>query len=109
MDKREYNAAIDNFEMAIEQEQNNFYVYNNLSLCYIQLGNFSEARKYINQAIDLDPTVPYVYNNAGIIYENLQQYEEAAQNYERALKIDPNYKKAEINLERVQDKMPEEE
>src|SRR6056297_1453578 len=109
MDKREYKQAIDNFEMAIEQQKDNFYVYNNLSLSYIQLGNFSEARKYINEALSLNPTVPYVYNNAGIIYENLGQYKEAIDYYQKALEIDPNYKKAEVNLARVKDKMPEEE
>jgi len=95
--------------MAIEQQKDNFYVYNNLSLSYIQLGNFSEARKYINEALSLNPTVPYVYNNAGIIYENLGQYKEAIDYYQKALEIDSNYKKAEVNLARVKDKMPEEE
>lgn len=104
MDKREYNQAIENFEDALDKDQSNFYVYNNLSLSYIQLGNFKEARKYIDQAVELEPSVPYVYNNAGIIYENLQNYEQAVKLYEKALELDPEYKKAEVNIQRVKNK-----
>ena len=47
--KGEYQKAIDEFSIALEDCQDNAELYNNIALCYANLGDYEKAEKnYLN-------------------------------------------------------------
>ncbi len=61
-------------------------------------GAFDEAEFFLQQAIDLDPTLKRAFNSLGNLYYQREAYEQALAMYQEALAIDPDYIKARNNL-----------
>lgn len=69
-----------------------------LGILLAQQKKFSEALKYIQQAVTLDPQQPTYENSLGNVYKNLNQLPEAITHYQKALTSQPNYAVALNNL-----------
>ncbi|MFK7949247.1 MAG: tetratricopeptide repeat protein [Saprospiraceae bacterium] len=54
-------------------------------------GNYQEALKLFDKAIQLDDNDKYKYNWRGFTKGNLGQYENAIKDYDKTIQIDPNY------------------
>ena len=63
-----YKEAIDVFSTILETEQDNAEVYNNIGLCYANLGDDDKAEKNYLKAQELNPKLPQVYINLADIY-----------------------------------------
>ena len=66
--KKEYQKAIDVFSSVLETCQDNAELYNNIALCYANLGDDEKAEKYYLKAEELNPKLPQIYINLADIY-----------------------------------------
>lgn len=68
--------------------------YNNLSVCYHQLGDWSEAIEYVERVRDLaeriqaERSLRYSYINLGFMYKDTGQLDKASHYLEQAIKLD---------------------
>ena len=63
-----YQEAIDAFSSVLEVCQDNAELYNNIALCYANLGEYEKAEKYYLKAQELNPKLAQVYINLADIY-----------------------------------------
>lgn len=66
--KKDWNGAIDLFTSILEVEPTNAEIYNNLGLCYANLGDDEKAEKNYLKCIELNPKIPQCYINLVDIY-----------------------------------------
>ena len=66
--KKDWNGAIDLFTSILEVDTENAEVYNNLGLCYANIGNEEKAKKNYLKCIELNPKIPQCYINLVDIY-----------------------------------------
>lgn len=65
---KDYNGAIDLFTAVAEVETDNAEIYNNLGLCYANIGDDEKAEKNYLKCIELNPKIPQCYINLVDIY-----------------------------------------
>ena len=63
-----FNEAINAFSTVLENGQDNAEIYNNIGLCYANLGDNEKAEKNYLKAQELNPKLPQVYINLADIY-----------------------------------------
>lgn len=66
--KQDWNGAIDIFTSIIEVDTENAEVYNNLGLCYVNVGDEDKAEKNYLKSIELNPQIPQCYINLADLY-----------------------------------------
>lgn len=66
--KGEYEKAIDKFSSVLETCRDNAELYNNIGLCYANLGDDEKAEKNYLKAQELNPKLAQVYINLADIY-----------------------------------------
>lgn len=66
--KGEFKEAIDAFSVVLEECPDNAELYNNIALCYANLGDYEKAEKNYLKAQELNPKLPQVYINLADIY-----------------------------------------
>lgn len=66
--KGEYKEAIDAFSVVLEECPDNAELYNNIALCYANLGDYEKAEKNYLRAQELNPKLAQVYINLADIY-----------------------------------------
>lgn len=66
--KKDWNGAIDLFTSILEVETDNAEVYNNLGLCYANIGDVEKAEKNYLKCIELNPQIPQCYINLVDLY-----------------------------------------
>ncbi|MHC4183915.1 MAG: tetratricopeptide repeat protein, partial [Planctomycetota bacterium] len=63
-------AAIKEFETAIDINPKSAEAYSNIGLIYCEKGMFDEAVTVLKKATEVDPTFPDAHNNLGYAYWN---------------------------------------
>ncbi|MFW9972941.1 MAG: tetratricopeptide repeat protein [Candidatus Odinarchaeota archaeon] len=76
-------------------------VLNNKALMSIKHNKFGTALKYIKKVLKINPENIVALNNQGVVFTRLGKYEKALRCYDLVLSIDPNYKKTQINREKL--------
>jgi len=66
--QKDWNGAIDLFTSVLEVETNNAEIYNNLGLCYVNIGDEEKAEKNYLKCIELNPQIPQCYINLADLY-----------------------------------------
>ena len=66
--KQDWNGAIDLFTSIVEIDTENAEVYNNLGLCYVNIGDEDRAEKNYLKSIELNPQIPQCYINLADLY-----------------------------------------
>ena len=74
--------------------------YNNRGNAKKRQGDYQEAIKDYDEAIELDPNFAYAYNNRGEAKFELQDLSRGDRGLHSAIRIDPNYTEAYNNRER---------
>ena len=67
---------------------NDLDAYNSLGAVLYKLGQYEEATKYYQKAIENDPNFSVSYFNLGLLKYELKQYEEAIKYYQKAIEND---------------------
>lgn len=59
---------------------------------HLEMGNYNEALRFFQEAIDKDKDSPpaYYYKDLGLAFWNLKRYQEALQAWDKAAQIDPD-------------------
>ncbi len=97
LDKRDYEKAIVQYNMALLLKPTFSEAYFNRALCYYRLENFDKSIVDYSKAAELDPTNPFIYNNRGDCHYQKDKFQEAIKDYNKAIELDPKYMKAYYN------------
>jgi len=65
---KKYKECIDIFSAALETEQDNSSIYNNMAVAYSALEDFEHAEMYFVKALELDPQMAQAYINLSDLY-----------------------------------------
>jgi tetratricopeptide (TPR) repeat protein len=95
--RKEYAAAIKQFDRAIQLKLDFHGAYNCRGLCYRKLGQLEPALADLNRAIELSPEFASAYSNRGNVLDDLGRYEEALRDWSRAVELDPELTQAWFN------------
>jgi len=96
------NLAIsDEAEKMLKQAKkyiNDRNIYRNLGLCYLQNGNYKNAKEAMKYASYLDPKYSEAYFYLGYMYFLEENYNDAIKQWNKILEIDPDYSNKYIIL-----------
>ena len=94
---RDFDAAIADYERAIQSQRTHLGAYVALADAYDTAGKHEEALSAFGKAIDAFPSNPLVYNNRGMYLERQGKRDEALVDFTRALELDDKYSYAYTN------------
>ncbi len=84
--KELYNEAISCYNYALQIEDHDARVWNNLGNAYLEIEKFLDAIKSFHKAIELDDEYPEAHYSISLVYESMSQYKSAIEHLETALK-----------------------
>jgi len=93
-----YQAAIENYDKAIELDSSNYKPYYNRGNTYFALNNYPKARRDFERAIALQPDVADIYVNLANCQFQMQDFDAAIKNYMFATEIKQDHFLANLNL-----------
>jgi tetratricopeptide (TPR) repeat protein len=85
-----YSKAGETLERA-ENYVRDKYLFRNLGLCYIKLGNYKKAEEELEYAVYLDSEFISAYLDLAHLYDSQKDYDRAIINWLKVLEINPNY------------------
>jgi tetratricopeptide (TPR) repeat protein len=88
--KKDYRAAIAQFDRAIELNPKYANAYSDRGLAYYDLRDYDKAITDYNRTLDLNPKSGIAYSNRGIVYTDLKQYDKALTDFNRAIDLNSN-------------------
>lgn len=74
---KDWDKAIDAFSQILEKETENPVLYNNLALCYFNVGELEQAEKFFLKALGLDHKLAEVYINLADLYFRQRNFADA--------------------------------
>ena len=95
MARKMYREAIDVYR---EGPLDSAIIWNKIGIAYHQMLQMTEASKYYQHAIKLNPKYAEAINNLGTIYYAKRSYRRAIGQYNKALKLAPNSASIYSNL-----------
>ena len=103
----DYEAAILDFDQAIELNSSWADAYYNRGLAYAKLGRYQDAIASYTQALEFQHNWADAYNNRGNAHYKLGNYEQAIADYNQALSINPDFAQAQRNRDVAQSVLDE--
>jgi tetratricopeptide (TPR) repeat protein len=85
------------YTLAIAQNPQFFYAYNNRGNVLFQMEHYQEAVDDFTAAININPDYVFAYNNRGNAYFKLNDYQAAIDDYNKAIGLRPDYGFAYLN------------
>jgi len=92
-----YDAAIPDYEKAINLDRSDTASYVQLALCWYNLGNFEKCIGVNTEIIELNPNRSKSYFNRGVVYGQIKDFERAIEDFDRAIRLDPKSAEAYFN------------
>ena len=89
--KHEYEAAINDFERAIDLNPSYFFAYYNRGVVYYKTHNYDLANADFDEAIELFPKHPEAYYCRAGVYERKRDYERAICDLNKTIELSPNH------------------
>lgn len=83
--KRDYNQAINEYNLVLQIKENDPEVYNNIGGLYSLLNEPQKAEHYFKKAIQFNTVYPEAHINIARIYYNQENYDEAIKEYSLAI------------------------
>ena len=83
------NKAIEYFIKALELNENEVNIYNELGICLFSIGNFEEAIEIFTRGVEIDRKDYKIICNRGIAYFQLGMIEKSIEDIDKAYKINP--------------------
>ena len=84
-------AAIEEFKLALLDDEDNLLARNSLGICFAQLGRFEDARREFEAVVALDKKDVLALYNLGWAHHRLGDLKRAAQAYRQCLKAEKGH------------------
>ncbi len=84
----QYDQAAHHFYECQRNEPQNLEYISKLAWCYLQTGNFSEAKLYFQKVLKADSVHVVALSNMGYLYEQERNHRQARQYYRQLIQID---------------------
>jgi diguanylate cyclase (GGDEF)-like protein len=97
-------GAIDEFKLALLDDENNLLARNSLGICYAQLGRFEESRHEFQSVVDLDRKDVLALYNLGWANHRLGDLKSAEKAYRQCLKAEPGHVYSLMRLGSIEEK-----
>ena len=68
-----YNAAIENYKLALKYNKNNPYIHYNLACAYIKTAEIKKAKTELIKAVTIKNDIPEIHYNLAYIYKTLNK------------------------------------
>lgn len=91
-------AALREFQKAIELKPNYGDAYHNLANTYMELGQIDKALENYQNALKFNPNLWQSYQNIAAIYFQQKKYDLALEEIQKAIKLNPKNLNLKINL-----------
>lgn len=104
---RRYERAKRSYLEALQDNPNLAPAYAGLANTMVQLKDYPEALRFIEEAIEIAPQFGGYYATRGIIYDRQGQYEKAITDYEMAIRLLPSVRDGMGWIDRFFYKLPE--
>ena len=88
--KEDYKKALDLFNEALIDDENNQNIINNIALCEMKLGKQKEAEEHFLKAISIEPKTPQPYLNLAELYFTQNELLKAIELLQTASSLIPN-------------------
>lgn len=85
-----WEKAVEYYKMALKEDENFPFAWDNLGLSYRQLGKYNEAIEAYKKSISLDPNHAFPLQNLAVAYTYIKEYQKAIDTFEELKKIDEN-------------------
>ena len=96
--KKEFEKAKEILLASYEKFGQEFIINKNLGLCYVNLNNFEEARKYFEKTVELKSDDATSWYYLGVLYENSRMPDKAEKAYLTVNKLRETFPDAYKNL-----------
>ena len=100
--QKDYQNAIEALEDALKGDDQDPAIYALMASSYRAQGNFPQASKMIQKALDLENDNPIYHFNYGNILQDLGHIEDAIEEYKKALEIDASLEAAKEEIEKLE-------
>tara|TARA_R110002153_G_scaffold124543_13_gene271057 strand:+ start:3412 stop:6180 length:2769 start_codon:yes stop_codon:yes gene_type:complete len=91
------SGAMVTYELALQQNPNNYIASNNLAYLHLQKGNIDKAKGYGEKAVELEPSNPAALDTLAQIFVAEKDYKEALKLYDRAITDDMQNEEIYLN------------
>ena len=98
MDAKKYVEAINACKKLILQKPNIQILHLSMAVTYLKLEDYSQAVKYYEQSLRLNPDDYHIYNDLGVALMKLDRLDEAADCFEKLLTSNPQEAEPHYNL-----------
>lgn len=88
----EFDAAINNYNKAIELDPNYKWAYQEKGKALFELKKYQEADECFSKVIELDFNYKWAYQERGKTKVELKKYSDAIDDFTKVIELDPNYK-----------------
>lgn len=76
--KQDYEKAIEQFELALDDnEENRAEIFNDIGVAYLNLNEVDKAEEYLTNSLKLNPLFPQTYVNLSDLYYKKKEIEQA--------------------------------
>ena len=96
--KQDTLGALNALKEGFEKYPEDNMILESMIQIYMDLDKSGEAMKYLEMAIQRDPTVPRYLFAQGALYEKMNDEEKAIETYTKAIEVDPEFFDAYYNL-----------
>jgi putative PEP-CTERM system TPR-repeat lipoprotein len=95
------SGAMESYELALQQNPNNYIASNNLAYLYLQKGDIDKAKGYGEKAVELKPNNAAALDTLAQIYIAEKDYKQALKLYDRAITDDMQNEEIYLNYVEV--------
>lgn len=99
--KGDSQAALDEYNRAIELQPENDVHYSNRGMFFAKMGDAQRALSDYNTAIKINPNNSITYDNRGVLKAQIGDLNGAFADYNQAIEIDPKYPASYRNRARI--------
>ena len=85
---KNYAKALEYFILAVKEDSNFPFAWDNLGYCYRQLGEYDKAIEAYKKSIELDPNHSFPIQNLAVAYTYKKEYQKAIDTFELLKKLD---------------------
>ena len=88
--RREYDWAIEDYNIVIDMNPDNVEAYYNRGVTYHHKGDYDRAIEDYTKTIQLKPDYANAYYNRGLSYDNKGASDRAIEDFTKVIQLDPN-------------------